>query len=379
MKFLNALASLGVASASNALQGHITDMLTPAASQLASTPVGYGICQGYDAFNFFSLKHFAALNSVSGGPSSIQGAGNTEFDYALCDIPWKLTDGKFRSKSLKPKEDYAVGECAIREGNVPTSNTAYLVVDGKCQYNFVGATFNGLDYKNGTNHGFEVTWESDKNCPATKKPFEVKLTAECSKTVNKALTLTSTDACSKSISYEGPLGCPTAKLEIERYAALIAPYVGFIIVTVGLIMTFKGAKFIQALGAFLVGLVVCGIVFGMGFTFLPPKHTNLLEMIILLLVGIIIGALAAKAAWELIKTWIVPMMAGFAVAVLVLMLLSLADIENFYLKVVAVFVGILAGAYVGTKLNKIIKTFGTAFIGSFLTVRGSSFFIGGWP
>jgi len=130
MKLLSVLASIGAASASNALEGHITDMLTPAVTQLAHTPVGYGVCQGYDAFNFFSLKHFAALNSLSGGPSSIQGAGNSEFDYSLCDIPWKLTNGKFRSKSLKPKEEYASGECSIRKGNVPTSNTAYWVVDG---------------------------------------------------------------------------------------------------------------------------------------------------------------------------------------------------------------------------------------------------------
>jgi len=193
------------------------------------------------------------------------------------------------------------------------------------------------------------------------------------------LTLTSTDACSKTISYEGPLGCPTAKLEINKYAALIAPYVGFIIVFVGLIMTFKGAKFIQFLGAFLVGLVITGIVFGMGFNFLPPHHTNLLELIVLLAVGIFFGVLAGYFAWGFIQKCIVPMMAGFAALVLVLMLLSIADIENFYFKLVAVFVGILAGGYIGNKVNKIVKTFGTAFIGSFLIVRGSSFFIGGWP
>lgn len=163
MKLFATIASLGAASAYNQLEGHITTMLTPAVTELATTPIGLGICQGYDAFNFFSLKNFAKLNSVKGGPSSVV-RGRTEFDYSLCDLPWKL-GGKFKSKIMGARE-YNTGTCKINKGNTPTTNTAYLVVDGKCEYNFAGATFDGLDYKNGTNHGFHVTWESEEKCTA---------------------------------------------------------------------------------------------------------------------------------------------------------------------------------------------------------------------
>ena len=161
MKLLSSLASLSAASAFNPLSGSLTDMLTPAETMLAKTPVGFGVCQGYDAFNFFSLKSFSHLDSINGGPSSIAGFG-AEFDYSLCDLPWKLDNGKFKGKAIasNPGQKYEVGTCDITKGNVPTTNTAYWVKSGKCEYNFASATFNGLDYKNGTNHGFQVTWES---------------------------------------------------------------------------------------------------------------------------------------------------------------------------------------------------------------------------
>jgi len=144
-------------------------------------------------------------------------------------------------------------------------------------------------------------------------------------------------------------------------------------------MTFAGSRFLQFLGAFMVGLAVTGFVFGVGYNFLPPHHTKLWELIMILLVGIIIGVLFAKLAWNFIKSWVVSIMAAAAVVVLVLMLLGVADVTIMWVKIAAIFVGIFVGGYVGRKLNKPIKTFGTAFVGSFMVVRGSSFYIGGWP
>jgi len=354
-------------------------MLTPAASELATTPIGTGICQGYDAFAFFSLKSFARINSVRGGPSSILGLNGEEFDYSLCDTPWKLGNNKFRSHNMVGKT-YNDGTCKIAKGNVPTTNTAYFVVDGKCEYNFSGADFHGLDYKNGTNHGFVVTWSSEEQCAAdSTKKFEVVLTAECKNSTNTPLRIAKTNSCAQAISFSGHSGCPTATLEVDKYAELLAPYVGFIIIFVGLVMVFFGSRFIQLLGAFLVGLLITGVVFGIGFNFLPPHHTKLWVLILLLLVGIAFGVLGAKLAWNFIKNWVVSIMAAAAVAVMVLMILGVANVTNLYIKMAALFVGMLSGGFIGKKLNKLIKTFGTAFIGSFLVVRGVSFFLGGWP
>jgi len=144
-------------------------------------------------------------------------------------------------------------------------------------------------------------------------------------------------------------------------------------------MTFFGSRFIQLLGAVIVGLVVCAAVFGFGYNLLPPHHTKLWELILILVVGIILGALVGKVAWNFIKNWVVSIMAAAACTVLILMLLGVADVNNGYAKVGAIVVGIFVGGYIGKKLNKPIKTFGTAFIGAFLVVRGVSFFVGGWP
>jgi len=170
MKLFATLATLGAASA-NTLKGHIIDLMAPAETQLAVTPVGTGICQGYDGFNFFDLKKFALHAQVDGITEvhAVSGASNYRFDYTLCGIPFKLGD-------KDPKA--AIGKCEINKGNTPTLNTAYLVKDNVCQENYAGATFDGIDYKNGHNHGFHITWDSKQKCGAATKT--VHLSAYCS-------------------------------------------------------------------------------------------------------------------------------------------------------------------------------------------------------
>lgn len=107
--------------------------------------------------------------------------------------------------------------------------------------------------------------------------------------------------------------------------------------------------------------------------------TSALPLIILLVAGIIVGTFAGFFAWDFIKLWVVSILSAAAVSVVVLMLLGVANVENKYVKIVAILVAILAGGYLGKQLNKPIKTFGTAFIGSFLVVRGVSFFLDNWP
>ena len=62
-----------------------------------------------------------------------------------------------------------------------------------------------------------------------------------------------------------------------------------------------------------------------------------------------------------------------------LLLCGAFHIDNKYAKAGVIFFGISIGAWVGKKLEKLVRTTGTAFIGAFMTTRGISLFVGGWP
>lgn len=102
-------------------------------------------------------------------------------------------------------------------------------------------------------------------------------------------------------------------------------------------------------------------------------------LIVLLIVGLGLGVLAGKLGWNFIKLWAVSIMSAAAACAAVLVLCGAFNISNKYAKIGLVFVAILGGGFIGKKLNKPVKTFGTAFVGAFLVVRGLSTIFGGWP
>lgn len=185
--------------------------------------------------------------------------------------------------------------------------------------------------------------------------------------------------CSDSIHYEGKLGCPTASLDVEKYAEMIGSYIGVIVLCIGLVMTFFGSRFIQLLGAVVIGLVICAITFMVGYNFLPHNIHSPWALIGILVVGIILGGLAGWVGWNFIKNWVVSIFAAACGVVGMMLLLGIADVTNLWVRIACIIIGIVIGGFVGKSFNRYIKTLGTAFIGSFLTVRGASFFLGGWP
>jgi hypothetical protein len=163
-----------------------------------------------------------------------------------------------------------------------------------------------------------------------------------------------------------------------KYISKLAPFIGAIMLGLGLVMTFFGSRFIQLLGASVVGLIVSLVVMGIGYNVLPTS-SGMGVLIVLLLVAIAVGAGVAKLAWNFIKQWAVAIMMAAASVAGVLVFCGVINVSNNLVKIALVFVAIIAGGFIGKKLNKGVKTFGTAFVGAFLVIRGLSTFIGGWP
>lgn len=144
-------------------------------------------------------------------------------------------------------------------------------------------------------------------------------------------------------------------------------------------MTFAGAKFLfQLLSAFvtlvatiLFYLIISNIFFGV--------KTQAGWKIGLIIVAIGVGLGAAYISYKLTSKFAIPIIAGGAGGFGFKLISNVAGIRNEYAAIGILFLGILAGVYLGYKLNEFVKTFGTAFLGSYILIRGAGFFFGGFP
>lgn len=167
-------------------------------------------------------------------------------------------------------------------------------------------------------------------------------------------------------------------LPIAAAIRFITPFLGAILIVVGLIMVVRGPRFIRFIAAFIVGLFVSGLVFGALYSFIPTgTHTAVLVIVLLVAIGA--GGLAAKLGWEFVKTFMIPIMAAAGSVAGILLLAGALHVDNKYTKIGLIFVAIILGGFLGHKFNNPVKTFGTAFVGAFMTVRGLSTIFGGWP
>jgi len=153
-----------------------------------------------------------------------------------------------------------------------------------------------MDNAAGANTGFHLTWTSDDaTCVGTakaKEAFTVRLENTCDKTATTETNTMTVDGCTATWARSGADGCGTA-IPIDKYIKTAAKFIGFIMVGLGVVMTFAGARFLEYLGAALVGFFVAMVVFGIGFNVLPSSaHLGLL--IVLLIIALVLGAVAAK-------------------------------------------------------------------------------------
>lgn len=161
---------------------------------------------------------------------------------------------------------------------------------------------------------------------------------------------------------------------------IISPYIGAILIVIGAVMTFFGAKFLVQLFSTMVWLLFTSGLFLIVYNFfLSSENTNLPIIIGVGVVCSLVGLGVAYFSFKFAKDYSVPLLAAWGGIVAALQLLKMGKVENGSVEIVGAIVGALLGGYFGNKSNKFVKCVGTAFVGAFFITKGASFYLGGFP
>jgi hypothetical protein len=144
-------------------------------------------------------------------------------------------------------------------------------------------------------------------------------------------------------------------------------------------MTFAGAKFLVFVVAVLVGILVDVVLFMLSYNLFFANDTKAGVTIGVLVFTTLVGIVAAIFAHKLAKNWAVSIIAAWAGIAIGITLIKVFGVENTMVSLVTAILFAVLGFYLGKKLNKFVKTAGTAIIGSFLLVRGVGSYLGGYP
>jgi len=186
-----------------------------------------------------------------------------------------------------------------------------------------------------------------------------------------------TEQCAASATYTGKAGCIAFNGNAVWDA--IKPFTGVILILVGGLMTFAGAKFLFQLVSAVVTLVVTIVFYLVVSNLFFGLKTTAGPKIGLLVAALLLGIGAAFLSYKLTIKFAIPIVAGVGGGFGFKLVSNLAGIRNEYAAIGILVLGICAGAYLGYKLNEFVRTIGTAFLGSYILIRGAGFFFGGFP
>uniref|UniRef100_A0A7S3ISL7 Transmembrane protein 198 n=1 Tax=Strombidium inclinatum TaxID=197538 RepID=A0A7S3ISL7_9SPIT len=154
--------------------------------------------------------------------------------------------------------------------------------------------------------------------------------------------------------------------------------IGVILIVIGLAFTFVGAKFLIIGFSALVFLLSGGIAFLLFYNLLPLSSPNVAQ-VVSFLAAIAIGFGSAWCSYKFAQDWAVPLLAAWGGIVTALILANLLHVTSSTVELILVIVGAGVFGYLGKKMNRFIRCLGTAFVGSFLLMRGIACYAGGYP
>jgi len=209
--------------------------------------------------------------------------------------------------------------------------------------------------------------------------FTVKFNMMCDANLKESTfeKKTEYDSCSAEFEYKGKDACALDFTALQG----LKKFMGFFEIPVGLAMIFAGAKFLLITLTFLsffgFATVSFALAYNVGMIDIAGKpSTGILVGVFLF--SVIGGAIFAYGSYKFLKSYAIPILAGFAGFMVGTMVLASFDIPNVAkTAVLAIMVG--ASIFVGKKFNKYIKTSGTAVIGSGIFLAGVNSFAGGMP
>jgi hypothetical protein len=154
---------------------------------------------------------------------------------------------------------------------------------------------------------------------------------------------------------------------------------GTIGIIFGGLMTFAGAYFLVYLVAGAVGMFVTVFFYAVCSNLFFTLKTGTGAKVGVLILAIALAVGAAYAFFRLVKHWGSSIIAALAGGMAVKFLFTLIGVLNGWAQLVGMILGAAGGFYAGLKLEVYVKTIGTAFLGSYIMMRGFGFVFGGFP
>jgi hypothetical protein len=159
----------------------------------------------------------------------------------------------------------------------------------------------------------------------------------------------------------------------------IAPYIGIVLIVVGALLLFAGARFVLISFGAVVFFVSSYFLFIFVYGFLPQGTTSIYALVGLVLASIFVGVVAAIAASKFAEFWGTTVIGVGGGVALALFVLTFAKVTTEWITIVASVAAGLIGGILGKKFNKQVRCIGTSLIGAFILVRGVAFYVGNWP
>jgi uncharacterized membrane protein YqgA involved in biofilm formation len=376
--------SLIAASMASAQAGRLFNKFEPVDTQLIDQTIGTGFCQAYDQLDFFNLQPFDSVNrdKKTHTPSVVGGfTGNSAFAYKACQPQWDMKEG-FVTNSNSKVDDFDLSTCEKLKG------TAYWVEGGACKYTFDNSKFEGVekdeaDSDGDTNIGFKLTFTSNEKCNG-EEHFQFTLESRCEKDTDAAgygkFEVLKQDTCAASARYTGKEGCKLYSFQLQRYMDAIAPYIGFVFLALGIVMTFFGARFILYVFSTLCGILAACVVFALSYNLvLDEKTASQGGLIAVVIISFIIGLVGAYLSFKFAKNWAIAVIAAWGGIAICMPLTKVVGIHGSWAPYASAIFGAVVGFYLGKKFNVYVRSIGTSIIGAFLATRGLGSLIGNYP
>merc|ERR1712195_131813 len=204
------------------------------------------------------------------------------------------------------------------------------------------------------------TYASNENCGGdTPAPFVMTINGVCDAKDTKGIWSDHAfdGSCTASVTYTGAAGC--VKFNGNAVWEAIKPFSGVILILIGGIMTFYGAKFLFQLVSAFVTLITTAISYLIISNCFFGLETGAGPKIGLMIAAILLGLGAAYASCKFTTKWAVSIVAGAAGGFGFKLLGNLAGVRNEYAVIGILMAGIIAGSYI--------------------LIRGAGFFFGGFP
>ena len=305
---------------------------------------------------------------------------------------------KFR---LEDDRDMQVGDCASFNKQMGSKKaTAFLsspddkakaggdITERTCKYTFQEPVFEGIkDTESDVAEkmkGYSLTYTSGEACDGGSK-VSYKMNVLCKEDADdgRKFKVASSDKCAVEMNFEGPEGC-SFDLDVTKYLAPLSHFFGLFEILIGVVICFFGSKFLPLTFSTLIFMMVNGIVFGISYNMqilVDPRtyEPNIPVIAGVAIVSVALGVAAGYYSYKFAKDYAVALLAGWCGGALMALILTPITALQGQVKVILIFVAVLLSIRGAQKVNRYIKSVGTAFIGAFLMMYGLGQELGGFP